>query len=127
MRFHTLRIDNCAVDDDRMAWLAGREDLLPHVRHLTVGSKGLSVRDIRAASVLRDRVADAHCSRCLRKGCRCPSKTFQSLVPHMIQLEQLQYRSKRPLTLGLAREFARLETLNSVFVSGTGFSSSCVA
>lgn len=44
----------------------------------------------------------------------------------MVQLEQLQYRSKRPLTRGLAREFARLETLRGVFLSGTGFTSSSV-
>lgn len=43
MRFHTVRIDNCAVDDCRMEWLAGQEKLLSYVRHLTVGSKGLSV------------------------------------------------------------------------------------
>ena len=43
MRFHTLRFDNCAVDDERMQWLKDQEDLLPYIRHLTVGPNGLSV------------------------------------------------------------------------------------
>lgn len=123
MRFHTLRFDNCAVDDERMQWLKDQEDLLPYIRHLTVGPKGLSVSLLPVAM---GGSAKNLTMSLIVQGCRCPSKVFRSIVSKMTQLESLHYRSKRPLTPALANEFAGLERLKGVFVSGTGFTSSCV-